>query len=396
MKRAMGFQTDCASTGEQRQGYHGSIAPPIYSSSLFVAPSLEEFEAGFEPDSRRFVYTRLRNPTVQVLEDKLARLEGTEDCKCFGSGMAAIAAVVMEVARDGGHVIAGKSIYNHSFKLLNEYLPAYGIATSFIDITDIDAIRAAAQPHSRLIWLESPANPTMQVTDLCAAAALASELGVVTAIDNSLATPFNQRPAEHGIDYVVHTATKYLNGHSDAVAGAVCASSVRIEALLNRQHADLGGILGPFEAWLVLRGIRTLGIRMRAHNEAACSIAQWLETRPGIVQVYHPMLDSHPRSDVIARQMSGGSGLIGLVIEGGEAAARTFVNALAHFGIGVSWGGFESLALPMWKGSAMPEEYRREIGLRPGFVRLSIGLEDVEDLMEDLDTALKRVGEAAA
>lgn len=392
----MGFQTDCVSTGEQRELYHGSISPPVYSSSLFVAPTLEEFEGGFDGEVPRFVYTRLRNPTVQVLEQKLARLEGTEDCKFFGSGMAAIAAVIMEAARGGGHIIAGKSLYNHTFKLLQDYLPAYGITASFVDITDIEAIRHALTENTRLLWLESPANPTMQVTDFKAAVELAREAGIQTAIDNSLATPFNQRPAEHGIDYVVHTASKYLNGHSDVVAGAVCASGERIEKILMRQHADLGGILGPFEAWLVLRGIRTLGVRMRAHNESGLCLARWLRDQEGVTSVHYPSPDLHPQAEIVGRQMTGGSGMIGLRLAGGEPAARAFVNGLRHFGIGVSWGGFESLALPMWKGSVMPEEYRDEIGLRPGFVRLSIGLEDLEDLRSDLDSALTQARQLAA
>ena len=391
----MGFQTDCVSSGEDREEYLGSISPPIYSSSLFAAPSLEEFEAAFGPDSPRFVYSRLRNPTVQVLERKLALLERTEDCKFFGSGMAAIASVIMEVARDGGHVVAGKSLYSHSFKLLRDYLPGYGITASFVDITDIDAIRSAITPSTRLVWLESPANPTMQVSDLRAVSDLARAEGLRTAIDNSLATPFNQRPAEHGIDYVVHTATKYLNGHSDVIAGAVCASAERIGQLLLRQHADLGGILGPFEAWLVLRGIRTLAVRMKAHNQAALSLARWLGEQAGVSRVFYPDPELHPAGHMIARQMSGGSGLVGIELEGGEASARAFVNSLKHFGIGLSWGGFESLALPLWRGSSMPEAFREEIGLRPGFVRLSIGLEDVEDLRADLSQGIALARRAA-
>jgi methionine-gamma-lyase len=325
-----------------------------------------------------------------VLEKKLALLEGTEDCKFFGSGMAAIAAVIMEVCRDGGHVVAGKSLYNHTYKLLNDHVPAYGINTTFVDMTDMDEVEAAITSATRLLWLESPANPAMQLTDLRAASVLARERGILTAIDNSLATPFNQRPAEHGIDYVVHTATKYLNGHSDVVAGSVCASYERIDALLNRQHADIGGILGPFEAWLVLRGVRTLGVRMRAHNEAAKTIALWLADQTKVERVFYPTAELHPQPELLARQMSGGSGLVCFVLQGGEVSAEKFVNALKHFGIGVSWGGFESLALPMWRANSMPEEHRRSIGLVPGFVRLSIGLEDIGDLTADIGQALAR------
>lgn len=387
----MGFNTECAFSGEDREGYHGSVAPPIYGSSLFTAPSMQEFEAGFLPGStERYIYTRGRNPTVCVLEEKLALLERTDGCKFFASGMAAIAAVVMECARAGDHVVAGLSLYNHTYKLLAEYLPRYEITTTFVDITDVDAIEAAMRPSTRLLYLESPANPTMQIVDVDAAVSLANAHGIATAMDNSLATPFNSRPAERGVDYVLHSATKYLSGHSDVVAGAVCASSDMIAALLSRQHADLGGIIGPFEAWLVLRGIRTLGIRMPVHNQVAESLAAWLEGQPGVKRVYYPTLDSHPQVELARRQMAGGSGLIGVVPDGGMDAARRFVDALRIFAIAVSWGGFESLALPMWN-SAMREEHRRTIGLEEGFVRLSIGLEDEEDLQGDLAQALRMI-----
>lgn len=386
----MGFLTDCVSTGENRRSYHGSVSPPIYESSLFTAPSIAEFERAVTGDvDDAFVYTRGSNPTIRVLEEKLALLEKTETAKFFASGMAAIAAVTMEAAAGGGHIIASRSLYNHAYKLMAEFLPSYGIDTSFVDATNLSSIEAAIRTTTKLLYLESPANPTMHLTDISACVLLAHRHGLLTAIDNSLATPFNQQPATMGIDYVIHSATKYLGGHSDVVAGAVAGSHARIKPLMTRQHADLGGILGPFEGWLILRGMRTLGIRMQTHNANALQLARHLEKLDGIRRVNYPLLESHPQIELARSQLRGGSGMISLVIEGTEESARRFVDHLRLFGIGVSWGGFESLALPLWKGSAMPESQRREIGLMESLVRLSIGLEDVEDLREDIEESLR-------
>jgi methionine-gamma-lyase len=387
----MGFQTDCIATGEERERFHGSVSPPIYAASLFTFSSYDEFIAAMReevPD--RYVYTRGLNPTVRVLEEKVAVLEQAEAAKFFGSGMAAIAAVVMNVVHAGDHIVATNSIYNHTYKLLAEYLPQFDVMTTFVDITDIEQVEAAIRPNTRLLYLESPGNPTMQLADLQATVDLAQRYGLVTAMDNSMATPFNQQPLTYGVDLVVHSATKYLGGHSDVVAGVVAGSRTWIDRLRTREHADLGGIIGPFEAWLVLRGIRTLGLRMKAHNAHALQLAQWLEQQPGVRRVHYPYLPSHPQYQLACRQMAGGSGIIGVVLDGGLEAARCFVNNLRLFSVAVSWGGFESLALPMWN-SAMPEDMRRMIGLDEGFVRLSIGLEDVEDLQEDLARALAKL-----
>lgn len=256
----MGFQTDCTTTGEDREAYHGAVAPPIYAASLFTSSTLDEFEEAFvDGGVSRFIYTRGLNPTVRVLERKLILLEHTEDCKFFGSGMAAIAAVVMETTHAGDHVVAARSLYNHTYTLLVEYLPRFGVETTFVDITDMACVETAIRPNTKLLYLESPGNPTMQITDLGSAVALAHAHDLTTAVDNSMATAYNQPPADWGIDYVLHTATKYLGGHSDVVAGAGAGSHERIAPIINRQHADLGRVLGPFEVWLVLRGIAPWG-----------------------------------------------------------------------------------------------------------------------------------------
>jgi methionine-gamma-lyase len=386
----MGFQTDCTTTGEDRQRFHGSIPPPIYESSLFTFPTYEAFQAAFTQVAadEAAVYTRGNNPTVRVLERKIAVLEGTEDARAFASGMAAIAASILSAARAGDHIVATRSIYSNAYRLLHGYLPQLGIETTFVDCTDLERIRAAIKPTTRALYLESPGNPAMHLIDISAAAELAREHDLMTILDNSMATPYNQRPYEHGIDLVVHSASKYLSGHSDVVAGVVAGSHDRLRSISDREQRDLGGIIGPFEAWLILRGLRTLGLRMKAHNEAGLAIASWLEQRPEIERVFYPGLPSHPQRELARRQMTGFSGLMAVVVRGGMEPAIRFVNRLRLFGIGVSWGGFESLALPMNPEASLSPEVARELGIVSGMVRMSIGLEDVDDLVADLDQAL--------
>jgi methionine-gamma-lyase len=387
----LGFQTDCTATGEDRQRYHGSISPPIYASSLFTAPSYAEFRRAYSApleDDAAFIYSRVSNPTLRVLEQKLALLEHGEDCRVFGSGMAAIAAAILSAARVGDHVLAVRSIYATAYRLISGYLPRLGIETSFADFRDLDAIAAAIRPNTRVLYVESPGNPAMHIVELPGVAELARRHGLVTIIDNTLATPFNSRPLELGMDLVVHSATKYLSGHSDVVAGALIGPRDRMRAIATTELHDLGGILGPFEAWLILRGVRTLGLRMAAHNAAAMRIAGWLEGRPEVERVLYPGLPSHSQHALAARQMSGFSGMISLVVRGGFPAAARLVDRLRLFGIGVSWGGFESLALPI---DAEMTAFAGELDIVPGFVRLAVGLEDVEDLLADLEQALKGI-----
>jgi methionine-gamma-lyase len=391
----LGFQTDCTSTGEDRGLFHGSISPPIYESSLFTFPSYDAFEQAFaevplgEPETP--VYTRGNNPTVRVLERKIALLEHAEDARMFASGMAAIAASVLSTARAGEHVVAVRSLYSNAYRLLQGYLPGLGIDATFADFTRLDSVESAIKPNTRVLYLESPGNPAMHLVDIPAAVALAKRHGLTTILDNSMATPYNQRPLEMGVDLVVHSASKYLSGHSDVVAGAVAGSRDRIRSIAAREIRDLGGIIGPFEAWLILRGLRTLGLRMKAHNEAGLRIARWLEQRPEIGRVHYAGLRSHPQHELACRQMCGFSSLMSVVVEGGLEGARRFVNRLQLFGIGVSWGGFESLALPLQAEPSTPREMTEGLGIVPGLVRISIGLEDPEDLLADLDQGLRGI-----
>lgn len=389
----MGFQTNCTVTGENRETYQGAAAPPICSASTFAFDSYEAFSTAFGPAMEGYgdapVYTRGNNPTVQVLERKVALLEGADEARAFGSGMAAIAAAVLSAAKSGDHVVAVQSVYANAFRLLNGYLPKLGISTTFADFSDLQTVQDAITDRTRVLYLESPGNPAMDIVDLPEVAALAREHGLLTIIDNTMATPFNQRPIELGIDMVVHSATKYLAGHGDVVAGIVAGSSDRMRGISGNETRDLGGIIGPFEAWLVLRGIRTLGLRMRAHNEAGMHVACQLVEHPRVQRVLYPGLPSHPQYDLAQRQMRGFGGLLSVVLEGGMEAAIRFADNLRLFGIAVSWGGFESLVLPINPEMTHSPDICRRLGIVPGMVRLSVGLEDVEDLQDDLCEALR-------
>jgi cystathionine beta-lyase len=386
----LGFQTDCTTTGESRERFHGSIPPPIYETSLFTFPTYDEFREAssgdLTGDGDTWIYSRVGNPTVRVLERKLALLERGDDARVFSSGMAAITAAVLSAARGGGHVVAVRSIYSNAHRLLAEYLPTLGIETSFADFTEVDEVAAAIRPDSRALYLESPGNPAMHLIDLPAIVDLARDRGLTTIVDNTMATPYNQRPLEMGVDLCVHSATKYLSGHSDVVAGAVIGGANALQSLAANEVRDLGSALAPFESWLVLRGVRSLGVRMKAHNESGMRVAQWLEEHPRVLRVLYPGLPSHPQYALAMRQMTGFSGMLSIVVPGGLAGAARVVDRLTLFGIGVSWGGFESLALPIDPASTA---FAADLEIVPGMIRLSIGLEDVDDLLADLDQALE-------
>lgn len=328
---------------------------------------------------------------MQVLERKVALLEGGEEARAFASGQAAIAAGVLSAAHAGEHVVAVRSIYSNAHRLLYGYLPRLGIETTFADFTDLDCVEAAIQPNTRVLYLESPGNPAMHLVDIRATVELARRHGLVTIIDNTMATPYNQRPLKMGVDLVLHSASKYLSGHSDVVAGLIAGSAERMRAIAGLEMRDLGGIIGPFEAWLILRGIRSLGLRMEHHNEVGMRVSAWLQGRDEVEHVFYPGLPSHPQRELACRQMGGFSSLMSVVVRGGLDGAIRFADTLQLFGIGVSWGGFESLALPMNPDEAMDPRQARATGVVPGLVRLYLGLEDVEDLLEDLDQGLRSI-----
>ena len=377
-----GFETLCAHAGEDPTRCFGAPVPPIYQNSLFTAPDVEAFlhRAGRQPD--KYDYSRVANPTTDVLEAKLAALEKAEAARCFASGMAAVSAAIMHCVGAGDHLIAVDTIYGPTRKLLTEYLPKYQVSTTFVPGDDPQQFADALQPNTRLIYLESPSSLVFHLQDLAAVAAIARERGIVTAIDNSWASPYFQNPIELGIDLVIHSATKYLGGHSDLVAGVVLGSRERLRELCEWEGQLLGGMLDPFAAWLMLRGVRTLPVRLDRHQQSGMAVARFLEAHPKVARVYYPGLPSHPQYELAQRQMRGTSGLLSFSLkEPGVEAVSRVVDALQYFGIGVSWGGFESLAIPITVSA--PEAPEPEWG-----IRLHVGLETADDLLSDLDHAL--------
>jgi len=363
----------------------GAVVPPIFQNSLFVFPNVAAFRRGFtagDPYEKGFLYSRIHNPTLEIVERKLARLEGTDAAKVFGSGMAAISAAIFSAVKAGAHVVCVETVYGPTRQLLKDYLPKFNVSVTFVDGCDVDEVVGAIQPETTLIFLESPSSFLFRIQDLAAISAVARTRGITTVIDNSYASPLFQQPARHGIDIVVHSATKYLAGHSDIVAGALCTSADRMARILDNELALFGGILAPLPAWLLLRGMRTLAVRMRAHAETGDAVANWLSEHPAVERVHHVGRPDHPQRALIERQMSGHSGLLSFEPRNQDpVAVEAMVDRLRVFQIGVSWGGFESLVVPIAATCSKWSEPRQ-------VVRLFCGLESPESLIRDLDQAL--------
>lgn len=368
-----------------------SVVAPIHYSATFRARDAAEFaEMATQPRHAAY-YTRYGNPVHERVAAILAGLEGTETAMLTGSGMGAISTTVLALVSAGDHVVAQTRHYMSTAKLFDEVLPRFGVTATLVEQSDVDAIRAAIRPETRLIMLETPANPTLVLTDLAAVAALARERGITTVCDNTFASPLNQQPHALGIDVVVHSATKILGGHHDLTAGAICCSKELAEKIW-RMHITLGSVLSPMDAWLLLRGLRTLAVRVERINANALQLARWLEGQPQVERVHYPGLESHPQHALAKRQMKGGGPVIAFAVKGGYEATSRFVAALELPTHAVSLGGVESLIVhtaAMWSGT-MNEAQMRAAGIPPNFVRFSVGLEHPDDLQRDLAQALVR------
>jgi methionine-gamma-lyase len=366
-----------------------AVTPPIWQTSTFWAETDEEFlTMATEPRHDQF-YTRYGNPTHSQTAAVVAALEGAEAGLVTASGMAAISSAIIANVRAGDHVVAQSSLYAGSLSLLGRLLPRFGVEATFVDQRDPLAFEAAIRPTTRVLFVETPSNPLAHVTDLAAVATIARARGIVTIADNTFATPVNQRPIEHGVDLVVHSATKYLGGHSDLIAGVVVGTAERVNEIWD-VHIELGGSAAPFDAWLMLRGLRTLPVRVERHNRNASAVARFLEEHPKVERVYYAGLASHPQYDVARRQMSGFGGVVSFEVAGGFEGAERFVSTSRVARRAASLGGVESLVVhpaAMWAHSLSAEQLEAA-GIRPGLVRLSVGLEDERDLVRDLDRAL--------
>lgn len=379
--------------GDAGCGDEPSVVPPIYYSSTFRAHDAREFSSMATTVRTRNFYTRHGNPGNQRVETILAALEGTETALLTGSGMGAICTAILALLKAGDHVVAQQRHYMSTTKLFTDVLARYGVETSFFDQTDLDSLQAALRPNTRLIMVETPVNPSLSLTDLAAVAQIARSRGILTMADNTFASPLNQRPHKLGIDIVAHSATKYLGGHSDIMAGVICCSHELAEQIW-QMHVTLGAVLSPMDAWLLLRGLRTLSLRMERINSNALALARWLETRPEVDHVLYPGLESNPQHTLAKRQMQGYGAIVAFSIKGGYAAAQSFVSALQLATQAVSLGGVETLAVhtaSMWS-SSMNEAEMQAAGIEPSFIRMSVGVEHIDDLLSDMSQALEARG----
>ena len=377
------FSTLCLHAGQEPDPSTGAIITPIYQTSTYVQEALGRHK-GYE-------YARTQNPTREALERNLAAIEGGKEGFAFASGMAAIGAIAT-MLKSGDHVVVSDNTYGGTFRLFDKVLTRYALSFSYVDTSNLDEVERAFTPATRMVFVETPTNPLMQITDLAAVAELAHHRGARLVVDNTFASPCLQRPIEFGADLVVHSTTKYLNGHSDSVGGAAIA--VRdddIEWLRFVQNAE-GAILSPFDSWLVLRGTKTLPIRMARHNENGLALARFLADHPKVRHVYYPGLPSHPQHALAARQMRGFGGMLSFELGSLEGARRVLDN-VRLLALAESLGGVESLIShpATMTHASVPVDRRTALGITDGLVRISAGIEDIEDLQEDLSQALDRV-----
>jgi cystathionine beta-lyase len=374
----------CTAADESGRDAPHPVSQSIVQTSLFTFDTFEQLSAGLDDEYRNSVYTRGRNPTVQALENKLAQLERGEACKVFASGMAAVSSAILGIAEKGDHVIFANQVYGPTLELA-EHLTRFGIDYDQVCDGDVRKVEQALKPETRLIWMESPGTMMFELLDIAAIADLARSRSITTVMDNSWATPLFQKPITMGVDIVIHSCTKYLGGHSDLVAGAIIASDEILEQIFYRAFLLNGAAVGPFDAWLTTRGLRTLPIRMEQHESGGLRVAQYLDEHARVSRVYHPALSAD--STLLEKQMSGTSGLFSFELQDGAYEdIRNLLNKLNIFRLGVSWGGFESLAISPNRG--VNAESLAASGIPEGLVRLSVGHEDADLLIADLDQAL--------
>ncbi|WP_300800513.1 PLP-dependent aspartate aminotransferase family protein [uncultured Acetatifactor sp.] len=371
----------CTHYGEDPARFHGAVNTPIFQTSLFV--DCEGNEGGLEG---RYAYTRVSNPTTEVVEQKVAALEQGEAAKCFSSGMGAISAAMMHYIKEDSHVVATASIYGPARRFLSEYMKRFGIKVTFVSGTDPEELEAAVCEQTDLIYLESPSTYLFLVQNLERIAEIAKKHHAATVIDNTYATPIFQKPLTMGIDMVVHSASKYLGGHSDIIGGVVVGRREDVEQMAQNERELFGAVMSPFDSWLMLRGIRTLPVRMRQHMKNALEMAAYFQELDIVKEVIYPCWDTHPQYELAKRQMTGASGLMSVVFDLPGEQIHRIVEALEFFYRGPSWGGYESLASPV--GADLERDNET---MKKGLVRLHIGLEGADLLKEDFERAVKHV-----
>lgn len=378
----MRFETAAIHVGQEPEEQTGAIVVPIFQTATYAQSAIGQHK-GYE-------YSRTQNPTRKALEECLAALEGGTHGLAFASGMAAIS-TSMSLMKMGDHVISSDDVYGGTYRVFEKIFRDWGLDYSYADTSDLKNVEAAIKPTTRMLWLETPTNPLLKITDIRAAVALARKHHLIVVVDNTFASPYFQRPLELGADMVVHSTTKFLGGHSDVVGGAVVTSDEKLFERLSFAQNAIGAVPGPFDAWLILRGLKTLAVRMRQHETNARAIAGFLQSHPRVKKVLYPGLSSFAHHDIAKKQMTGFGSLISFYIDGGEAEARKMCASTKVFALAESLGGVESLIEHpgLMTHASIPRELRESRGIGDNFIRLSVGIEHIDDLVADLDSALK-------
>lgn len=386
-------ETLCIHAGKTRDQQFGSLATPLYQTSTFVFDSAEQGAARFAGEAEGYIYTRLGNPTTRELELKVAALEGLADGAATATGMGAVAAATLAFLQQGDHLIASKAVYGCTFALFNHQFARYGIEVSFVDMTDHAAIEAARRPNTRMLFAETPINPNLVVLDLAFIGDFCRRYGIKSVIDNTFLTPLLQRPAQYGIDIVLHSATKYLNGHGDVVAGIILSDAETIQTIKLTTLKDMGATISPHDAWLIIRGLKTLAVRMERHCQSAQRVAEYLAAHPLIDTVYYPGLPGHSGHRFIGSQMKAAGGVLAFELKGSLDDGRFFINQCELLSLAVSLGDAESLIQHPASMTHSPytAEERRAAGISDGLIRISVGLEHVDDIIADLEQALVKM-----
>lgn len=391
MEKSLDFATLAVHAGEAPCQATGALDTPIYQSTTFVSADADEMAAVYGEQKPGYMYTRYGNPTIHALEAKLAALEGGEAALATASGMAAVSTAILGYVKTGDHVVSARSIYGASYNFLNRKLPRMGASATFVESARVQDFEKAIQPNTRLIYFETPSNPVLEVVDIAALAALGRARGIPTMIDNTFASPALQQPLRLGVTVSVHSATKYLCGHGDAMGGAIIGPGDYISLLVHEVIRDFGGVISPFNAWLILRGIRTLHLRMPAHCSNARQVAEFLAGHNQVERVYYPGLPNHPGHEVAKKQMSAFGAMISFEVKGGYEGGKQVMDRVKLFARAASLGDTRSLIVHPASTShrAVPPEQRRAIGITDGLVRLSVGVEAAADLISDLGQALQ-------
>ena len=377
-----GFSTKAIHTGQPAEPMTGAIMTPVFLTSTYVQEELGKHK-GYE-------YSRVSNPTRTALEINIAALENGTHGLAFGSGTAAVDAI-MHLLKPGDHVIMSWNVYGGTYRIAKMIWEDYGLQFDFVDTTNLQNVERVLRPNTKMLFIETPTNPTMEITDLAGAAALAKKFKLISVVDNTFATPYLQRPLDHGFDIVVHSLTKYLNGHSDMLGGLIVTSGDAFNERLRFMQKAVGGILSPFDSWLCLRGTKTLVVRMRQHCESAMKVARWLVGQKKVQKVYYPGLEDHPQHDLAKKQMKDFGGMISFEL-GSFAAAAAFLKNVRLCALAESLGGVETIIThpATMTHASIPPDQRARIGVTDGLVRISVGIEDVEDILADIEQALSK------